>query len=281
MIFFGNKKILKIFFFLSCFAICSRILYTECLKEKLTYFFYNHPLGAKILSILPRKVKHSYVRGPYILTLYQTMKDVHDVMEVTGIKYWADYGTLLGACRHKGIIPWDDDCDITVSAQDSSLFMQKAVPLLQKLGYKIQRESKFMIKVSSTSSMIKLKPDELYPACDVFFAEETKETFQVPLDVCGDAKPLYKKDLYPLKRYDFGSIKVWGPANPTPYLNDYFGKNWSIIACKGDDHQFKDHREASRKLFAIKKDQFAPAQPIGPLKDNRLLMREIYAKKSS
>ena len=46
------------------------------------------------------------------------MEYIHEVCHKIGVKYFLSYGSLIGAVRHQGFIPWDDDMDICMLRDD-------------------------------------------------------------------------------------------------------------------------------------------------------------------
>ncbi|MBR4988971.1 MAG: LicD family protein [Bacteroidaceae bacterium] len=46
------------------------------------------------------------------------LKDISRFCDEHNIKYYLAAGTLIGAIRHKGFIPWDDDIDIEIPRPD-------------------------------------------------------------------------------------------------------------------------------------------------------------------
>lgn len=61
---------------------------------------------------IPEKMKRAWA------AMQEVLSEIIRVCEKYDIAYYADYGTLLGAVRHKGFVPWDDDVDISVQRKD-------------------------------------------------------------------------------------------------------------------------------------------------------------------
>lgn len=64
------------------------------------------------------------------MVMLRMLKIVHYLCEQHGIQYFMVGGSLLGAIRHKGFIPWDDDLDIGMTRKDYEKFVQVVVPKL-------------------------------------------------------------------------------------------------------------------------------------------------------
>lgn len=60
-------------------------------------------------------------------TLLEMMKEIDGIFRENGIHYFIAWGTVLGAVRHGGFIPWDDDLDICVPDED----YERAIELLR------------------------------------------------------------------------------------------------------------------------------------------------------
>lgn len=62
--------------------------------------------------LVPEMMKRAWAAKLELLQI------VIDICRKHKLTYFADYGTLLGAIRHKGFIPWDDDIDISLKRPD-------------------------------------------------------------------------------------------------------------------------------------------------------------------
>lgn len=68
--------------------------------------------------LVSSEMKHCWASELRILSV------IDDICTKHGIRYFAYYGTLLGAIRHHGFVPWDDDIDIGFLREDYDHFQQ-------------------------------------------------------------------------------------------------------------------------------------------------------------
>ncbi|XP_070175448.1 uncharacterized protein [Littorina saxatilis] len=154
-------------------------------------------------------------------TLLGNLFVLTSVLEAFNVSYVGAEGTLIGALRHGGLIPWDDDGDVTFKAEHWPVAKRvlSCVP-----GYELKIHSDFMWKFfSSESPHWTGEAVTRFPYVDLFpYVED--EDYMWPLVIWLKDKMLWpRRQVFPTRHVPFDNFWVRAPRDIRGVLTHLFG----------------------------------------------------------
>ena len=158
---------------------------------------------------VPETCFNSNVVSAHQQMLLQLLKEFDRVCKVLSIPYVLFAGTLLGAVRHQGFIPWDDDLDVLMLREDYERFLREADTVLDREKFFLQKEFSehwpmffSKLRLNNTTCLEKFHPKDpemhqgiymdIFP-CDRAFVGETGRYIQFLASKVIIAKSLYAR----------------------------------------------------------------------------------------
>ncbi len=130
------------------------------------------------------------------------MKTVHEVCVKHGIRYYMIGGTLLGAVRHGGFIPWDDDIDIAMLREDFDRFKEIYDKEIDEKKYFLQHFDsdpyfdQAMMRICVKGTLLDIPSIHHLKFCKCAYLDI------FPLDAAPQSKELQLQHMKELKRID-------------------------------------------------------------------------------
>lgn len=163
--------------------------------------------------------------------VYQGLAAADWALGHLGIRYMIMSGTLLGAMRHGGMIPWDDDADLGVCLRDAAA-VQSARPLLRARGHDVARFEHGLKIFPISGSVTDPGLDYRYPFVDVFTLIRQGRTWVFNSALAREKWPgeyFAAEDFDDLVRLPFGPLSLWSVREPAAraYLDRSYGPDWA------------------------------------------------------
>jgi len=203
-------------------------------------------------------------RSEVIQNLYQVAKNMDALLTQANIVYSVTDGSLLGAVRHQGIIPWDDDVDIWIPEDKRCILRELATDGVfnkMNLGYFWRadnadgsKEPLDRVYLLSGQPLSKTwSPENItnvfgtanvpitYPWLDIDFIKmDPPNNKFTSLNELTARNNFPYKGLFPIKRYKFGPFEVNGPQDGKMILDVLFPKkNYMTKGVCGHSHEFQ------------------------------------------
>ena len=152
----------------------------------------------------------------------ELLKEFMRLCEKYNLRYWLDYGSLLGAVRHGFTIPWDDDLDVSMPAEEFDKF--------QELTKNEMADHITYIKVWNDWQSRLIFKNDTGAFLDIYCYNEFEDRLQ------GRPKfrpPSYNRSIpknviFPTKKVIFENLEVEAPNDSDTYLRIKYGKYWEL-----------------------------------------------------
>lgn len=160
--FFSKEKYNETHNIIKIFGI--KIKYPNSLAQKILEEqpYYHYAKNKIDITLVPPAIGRT---RDIQLANFALLRELDFVCKKNNLTYWLDFGTLLGAIRHKGFIPWDDDIDIGMPRED----YEKLIDIFEQT----KRNSEIFVNYSQCKN----KP------CQIILKVQHKKCPQIFIDI--------------------------------------------------------------------------------------------------
>lgn len=167
--------------------------------------------------------------------LYKAFHLVDLALEKHGVPYFMIGGTLLGARRHGGVIPWDDDGDLAVELRHFAKVRQLVVPELESLGVGCSFGRMGNLKLYPLEGRLLLSEGNVsrprHPKVDIFPFEKIDGRWTFFSPACRErweGQYFEGSELERLERVPFGPLEMPAPSAAAceSYLRRTYGDSY-------------------------------------------------------